>query len=91
MHAADFGEDSRLPGRDPDRGSEEEEMKRTRSAVSTDTTTASSDVETIDVEDAEGDVQLLKATMAPSPVVQAAETPRPAPEAQGRSTSNTGC
>jgi hypothetical protein len=54
-----------------------EEKKRrgkwTRFAVSTDTTTASSDVETIDVEDDEGDVQSPKATTAPSPRGQAAE------------------
>jgi hypothetical protein len=41
--------------------------KRTRSAVSADTTTKSSDVETIDVEEDEGDVQSPKATTAPSP------------------------
>jgi hypothetical protein len=56
--------------------------------VSADTTTVSSDVETIDVED-EGDVQSPKATSAPSPGKQAAETPRPTPGAQGRSTSST--
>jgi hypothetical protein len=64
--------------------------KRTRSAVSVDTTTRSSDVETIDVEEDEGDVQLPKATTAPSPGRQAAETPRLAPWAQGLSTSSTG-
>jgi hypothetical protein len=57
--------------------------KRTRSAVSADTTTASSDVEIIDVEDVKGDMQSPKATTAPSPGVHAAETPRPALEAQG--------
>jgi hypothetical protein len=41
--------------------------KRTRSAVSPDTTTKSSDVKTIDVEEDEGDVQSPKATTAPSP------------------------
>jgi hypothetical protein len=41
--------------------------KRTRSTVSADTTTKSSDVETIDVEEDEGDVQSPKATTAPSP------------------------
>jgi hypothetical protein len=51
--------------------------------VSTDTTTASSDVETIDIKDVEGDVQSPKATTAASPRGQAAETPHPAPRAQG--------
>jgi hypothetical protein len=64
--------------------------KRTKSAVSADTTTKSSDVETIDVDGEEGDVQSLKATMALSPDRQAAETPRPAPGVQGLSTSSTG-
>jgi hypothetical protein len=64
--------------------------KRTRSAVSGDTTTMSSDIETIDVEDNEGDMQSPKATTALSPTGQAVETPRPAPEAQRRSTSSTG-
>jgi hypothetical protein len=50
--------------------------KRTRSVVSADTTTIRSDVETIDVDDDEGDVQSPKATTAPSPGRQAAETPR---------------
>jgi hypothetical protein len=62
-------------------------------AVSADTTMMSSDVETIDVEDDEGDeedVQSPKAATAPSPAGLAAETPRPAPGAQGRSTSSTG-
>jgi hypothetical protein len=64
--------------------------KRTRSTVSADTTTASSDVDTIDIEDVEGDVQSPKATTAPSLGGQAAKTPHPAPEAQGRSTSSIG-
>jgi hypothetical protein len=64
--------------------------KRTRSAVSPDTTTKSSDVKTIDVEEDEGDVQSLKATTAPSPGRQAAETPRPTHGVQGLSTSSTG-
>jgi hypothetical protein len=64
--------------------------KRTRSAVSADTTMKSSDVETIDVEEDEGDVQSPKATTAPSPDRQTAETPRSAPRAQGLSTSSTG-
>jgi hypothetical protein len=41
--------------------------KRTMSAVSTDTTTISSDVETIDIDDEEGDAQSPKATTALSP------------------------
>jgi hypothetical protein len=41
--------------------------KRTRSAVSADTTTKSSDVETIDVEGEEGDMQSPRTTTAPSP------------------------
>jgi hypothetical protein len=64
--------------------------KRIRSTLSADTATMSSDVEAIDVEDDESDVQSPKATTGPSPVGQAAETPRPTPEVQGRSTSNTG-
>jgi hypothetical protein len=64
--------------------------KRTRSAVSTDTTTMTSDIETIDVEEDEGDMQSPKATTAPLPAGGAAKTPCPAPEAQGRSTSSTG-
>jgi hypothetical protein len=59
------------------------------SAVSTDTTTINSDVETIDIEDDEGDVQLPKATTAPSSGRQASETPRPTLRAQGRPTSST--
>jgi hypothetical protein len=57
--------------------------------VSVDTTTRSPDVETINVEQDEGDVQSPKATTAPSLGRQAAETPRPAPRAQGLSTSST--
>jgi hypothetical protein len=64
--------------------------KRTRSAVSADTTTMSSNLKTIDVEDDESDVQSPKAMTAPSPAGQVAETPRPAPEAHGWSTSSTG-
>jgi hypothetical protein len=64
--------------------------KQTRSAVSADTTTTvSSDVETIDVEDYEGDMQSPKATTAPSPEGQVAETPHPTPRVQGRATSST--
>jgi hypothetical protein len=55
--------------------------KWTRSAVSADTTTVSSDVKTIDVEYDEGDMQSPKATTAPSPGGQAAEMPHPAPRA----------
>jgi hypothetical protein len=51
--------------------------KRTRSTVSADTTTISSNVETIDVDDEEGDVQLPKATTALSLGEQAVEMPRP--------------
>jgi hypothetical protein len=64
--------------------------KRTRSAVSTDTTSKSSDIETIDVEEDEGDVQSPRATTAPSSGRRAAKTPRPAPGVQGLSTSSTG-
>jgi hypothetical protein len=63
--------------------------KRTRCAVSADTTTATFDVETIDVEDDEGDVQSPKATTTPSPGGQAAETPHLVPRAQGRATWST--
>jgi hypothetical protein len=64
--------------------------KRTRSAVSADTTTRSSDVETIDVEEDKGDVQSPKAITAPSLGRLAVDTPDPAPGAQGLSTSSTG-
>jgi hypothetical protein len=64
--------------------------KRTRSAVSANTTMKSSDVETIDVEEDEGDVQSPRATTVPSQGRRAAETPRPAPGAQVLSTSSTG-
>jgi hypothetical protein len=64
--------------------------KRTRSVVSVDTTTKSSDVETIDVKGDEGDVQSPKETTAPSPDRQVVEMPRPVPVAQGLSTSSTG-
>jgi hypothetical protein len=50
--------------------------KRTRSVVSVDTTTISSDVETNDVDDGEGDVESTRATMAPSPGKQVVEMPR---------------
>jgi hypothetical protein len=59
--------------------------KRTRSTVSVDTATVSSNIETIDVDDEEGDVESPSATVAPSvgtprravsPVKQAVETPR---------------
>jgi hypothetical protein len=52
--------------------------KRTRSAVSADTTTISSDVETIDADDGKGDIESLKATTALLPEKQAVETPRQA-------------
>jgi hypothetical protein len=64
--------------------------KRTWSAVSADTSTKGSDVETIDVEEDEGDVQSPRATTAPSLGRWAAETPHPAPRAQGLSTSSIG-
>jgi hypothetical protein len=63
--------------------------KRTSSAVSAETTTKSSNVKTIDVEEDEGGVQSPKATTDPSPRRQTAETPRPAPGVQGLSTSST--
>jgi hypothetical protein len=63
--------------------------KRTRSAVSADTTTISSDVETIDVYDGEDDVQSPKATTAPSPGKHAVETPHQTSKTQGRSSSST--
>jgi hypothetical protein len=63
--------------------------KRTRSAVSADTTTVSSDVETIDIEDDEGNVLSPKATTALSPGRQAAKTPCLTSRVQGRSTSST--
>jgi hypothetical protein len=64
--------------------------KQTRFVVSADTTTRSSDVETIDVEEDEGDVQSSKEIMTLSLGRQAAETPHLTPGAQGRSTSSTG-
>jgi hypothetical protein len=63
--------------------------KQTRSTVSVDTTTISSDVETIDVDDEDGDTQSPKATKAPSPGKQVVETPRPTSNMKGRSTSST--
>jgi hypothetical protein len=63
--------------------------KQTRFAVSADTTMRSSNVETINVQEDEGDVQSPKATTAPSPGRRATETPRPAPGPQGLSTSST--
>jgi hypothetical protein len=63
--------------------------KRTRSAVSADTTTISSDVKTIDVDDEEGDMQSPKATTTPSPGKQAVETPRSTSKTQGQTTSST--
>jgi hypothetical protein len=57
--------------------------------VSVDTTTIGSDVETIDVDDEEGDVQSPKATAALSPGRQAVETPRQMSKTQGRSTLST--
>jgi hypothetical protein len=43
--------------------------------VSADTATISSNIETIDIDDDEGDVQLPKATTAPSPGKQGRSTP----------------
>jgi hypothetical protein len=72
--------------------------KRTRSAVSTDTTTISSDVETNNVDDGEGDVMSPKATTAPSAGTprrmvsrgkQAVETPRQASKTQECPASST--
>jgi hypothetical protein len=63
--------------------------KQTRSTVSADTITISSDVKTIDADDEEGDVQSPKAIAAPSPGKQAMETARPTAKTQGRSTSST--
>jgi autotransporter adhesin len=63
--------------------------KWTRSALSVDTATKSSDIKTIDIEENEGDVQSSKARTALSPERQAAETPCPAPGVQGLSTSST--
>jgi hypothetical protein len=64
--------------------------KWTRSAVLADTTTKSSDIETIDVDGEEGNMQSPRATMALLPERQATETPRLAPRAQGLSTLSTG-
>jgi hypothetical protein len=60
--------------------------KRTRSVVSADTTTISFDVETINVDDGEGDVESPKATTAPSLGKQAVVTSRQASKTQGRPT-----
>jgi hypothetical protein len=57
--------------------------------LSAHTTTISSDVETIDVDDGEGDVELPKATAAPSPGKQVVETPHQVSKTQGRLTSST--
>jgi hypothetical protein len=88
-HAADHGEDSGLPSRDPTREGKEEEREADQVVVLTDTTSKSSDVETIDVEEDEGDVQSPRATAVLPPGRRAAEAPRPAPGAQGLSTSST--
>jgi hypothetical protein len=52
-------------------------------------TTVSSDVETINVDDGEGDVESPKATAATSSRKQAVETPRQASKMQGCPTSST--
>jgi hypothetical protein len=57
--------------------------KRTRSTVSADTTMISSDVQTIDDDDDEGDLQSPKATTARRQRGQAVETPRSALETRG--------
>jgi hypothetical protein len=62
--------------------------KRTRFAVSADTTTICSDVETLAVDDGEGDVESPKATAALSPGKQEVETPRHASKTQGRLASS---
>jgi hypothetical protein len=62
--------------------------KRTKSAVSADSTIISFDVETIDVDDGEGDMQSPKSTTASSPEKQVVETPRQTSKMQGRSTSS---
>jgi hypothetical protein len=67
--------------------------KRTRSAVQVDMTTVSSDVETINVDDEEGDVKSPSATTSPSagtprkaasPVKQEVETPHETSKNQER-------
>jgi hypothetical protein len=63
--------------------------KWTRSAVLADKTTIISNVETINVDDGEGDVELPKATTVPSPGKQAVETPCQASQTQGRPKSST--
>jgi hypothetical protein len=57
--------------------------------VSADTTTISFDIETIDVDDEEGDTQSPTAIEVPSLGKQAVETPRLTSKMQGRSTSST--
>jgi hypothetical protein len=59
------------------------------SVVSADTTTISSDVETINIDDGEGDVKSPKATAAPSLGKQAVEMPRQASKTQERPASST--
>jgi hypothetical protein len=63
--------------------------QRRRRGGEADTTTKSFDIETIDVEEDEGDVQSPRATTAMSPGTRAVETPRLAPGVQGLSTSST--
>jgi hypothetical protein len=57
--------------------------------VTADTTTISSDIETINIEDEEGDVESPKATTALSLGKQAVETPRQASKTQERPASST--
>jgi hypothetical protein len=86
----DRGEDTHLPSRATQVAEAKKRRgKRTRSAVLVDTTTISSDVETIDVDDEEGDAQSPKATRAPSSGKRAVETLRHTSKAQGRSTLST--
>jgi hypothetical protein len=68
---------------------EAKKRKQTRSAVSADTTTISSDVETIDVDDGEGDVESPKVTAALSPGKKVVETPQQASKTQERLASST--
>jgi hypothetical protein len=63
--------------------------KWNRSAMLADTTMISSDVETIDIDDGEGDVKSPKATAAPSLGKQAVEMPRQASKTQERPASST--
>jgi hypothetical protein len=89
VHAADSGEDSCLLGRDPGRGGEEEEGEADQVRSVSGTTIISSNIETIDIDDEEGDVQSPKATTTPLLGKQAVETPRLMLKTLGRTTSST--